>query len=139
MSPYGTIYPMDKLRILAKSMHCLESVDKNDFQRRARILQAIWRTEHDFPVGELRGKSRGALLEMPWAKQTLANFLTDDIRQVVRETLEGDRRQKGSLIQPNRMYSNLLSSQPMAFNLFVPLQLDLNLATSVFSRLLPPR
>ena len=130
---------MDKLRNIAKSMHCLESVDKNDFQRRARILQAIWRTEHDYPIGELRGKSRGALLEMPWAKQTLANFLTDDIRQVVRETLEGDRRQKGSLIQPSRMYSNLLSSQPMAFNLFVLLQMDLDFASRVFLKLLPHR
>lgn len=130
---------MLSLYALSESMHCLESVDKNDFQRRARLLQAIWRTEHGYPIGELRGKPRGALLEMPWAKQSLANFLTDDIRQVVRDTLEGGKRQKGSLIQPLRMYSNLLSSQPMAFNLFVPLQLDLDLASKVFSKLLPHR
>lgn len=130
---------MLSLYALSESMHCLESVDKNDFQRRARLLQAIWRTEHGYPIGELRGKPRGALLEMPWAKQTLANFLNDDIRRVVRETLDGGGRQAGSLIQPARMYSNLLSSQPMAFNLFVPLQLDLNLASAVFSKMLPHR
>lgn len=32
------------LTTLAKELHALESVDKSDFQRHARILQALWRT-----------------------------------------------------------------------------------------------
>jgi PD-(D/E)XK nuclease superfamily len=130
---------MKSLRELAESMHCLETVDKNDFQRRARILQAIWRTEQDLPIGQLVGKPRGAMLAMPWAKETLANFMSDEVRQVVRETLDGGKRQKGSLILEKRMYDNLLSSQPMVFNLFVPLQHDLQVATSVFAKMLPGR
>ncbi len=130
---------MKSLRELAESMHCRETVDKNDFQRRARILQAIWRIEQGLPIGQLKGKPRGAMLAMPWAKETCANFMTDDVRQVVRDTLDGGKRQKGSLIQEKRMYDNLLSSQPMVFNLFAPLQLDLGLATSVFTKMLPGR
>jgi hypothetical protein len=90
-------------------------------------------------MGALAGKPRGAMLAMPWAKETLVNFMSDDVRQVVREMLDGGRRQKGSLIQPGRMYGNLLSSQPMAFNLFIPMQRDLDLATSVFTKMLPGR
>jgi len=130
---------MRNLRELAESMICLETVDKSDFQRRARILQAIWRTEHDLPIGQLAGKPRGAMLAMPWAKETLANFMSDEVRTVVRDMLDGGQRQKGSLIQPGRMYGNLLSSQPMAFNLFVPLQQNLDVATSVFAKMLPGR
>ena len=130
---------MPELTEIAESIHCWEAVDKNDFQRRARILQALWRRERGFPIGQLAGKPRGAMLAMPWAKQTFANFLTDEVKQGVRDTLHGNKRQKGSLIRPDRMYANLLSSQPMAFNLFVPLQCDLDLATAVFSTMLPGR
>jgi len=130
---------MKSLRELAEAMHCLEKVDKNDFQRRARILQALWREERGLPIGQLADKPRGAMLAMPWAQETLANFMTDEVKRVVRDTLDGGKRQKGSLIKPGRMYGNLLSSQPMAFNLFVPLQQDLDLASEVFAEMLPAR
>lgn len=130
---------MKTLRELADSLQCLETVDKNEFQCRARTLQAIWRIEHGLPVGEQSSKPRGAMLAMPWAQETLANFLTEDTRQRVREILAGADRQSGSLIHPGRMVSNLLSSQPMAFNLFVPLERDLGLASKVFAHLLPGR
>ena len=130
---------MLSLRDIAEPIHCWETVDTNDFQRRARILQALWRQERGLPMGEHAGKPRGARLAMPWAEQTLANFLTDDTKQFVRDTLNGGNRQRGSLIDAGRMCANLLSSQPMAFNLFVPLQRDLELATTVFAALLPGR
>ena len=139
-SAFRNLFVMKSLRDLAATMHCWEAgSDTNDFQRRARVLQAIWRESHGFPIGEYRGKLRGSRLAMPWAKDTLANFISEDVKQVVRDTLDGGVRQKGSLIQPGRMYANLLSSQPLAFNLFVPLQRDLDLATSVFAQFLPGR
>ena len=126
---------MKSLNQLAKSMHCFEKVDTNEFQRRARILQAIWREERGYPIGELKSKLRGAMIEMPWAKEALANFLTDEIRDVVRHALSPENKSDGQLIQEKRMYDNLLSSQPMAFNLFAPLQNDLDLATEVFRQI----
>lgn len=133
------LFAMQTLKELAESVHCWEAIDRNDFQRRARILQALWRQERGLPIGQLAGKPRGAMLAMPWAKETLANFMADEVKQVVRDTIEGNQRQKGSLIPPGRMYANLLSSQPMAFNLFVPLQRDLDLASAVFAEMLPGR
>ncbi|MEI7902901.1 MAG: hypothetical protein WCK89_21865 [bacterium] len=38
-------------------------------------------------------------------------------------------------MEPHRLRNNLLSSQPLCFNLFVPLALDLNLATRLISAL----
>ena len=59
------------------------------------------------------------------------NFLTEGIRQVARDRLaEG-----GGAIERNRLHCNLLSSQPMCFNLFAPLQLDPSLATTLVSAL----
>jgi len=75
---------------------------------------------------------------MPWAERSMANFLDDDIRRVVREVLE-NAQTTGALIERNRLFSNLLSSQPMAFNLFAHLQLDHTLATRVFRRMCPGR
>lgn len=130
---------MKSLNELAESLHCLETVDTNTFQRRARILQALWRESRGYPIGEHAGKPRGSRLAMPQTKKTLDNFMTDEVKHVVREILDGGKQQKGSLIQSDRMYANLLSSQPMAFNLFVPLQQNLDLASAVFAEMLPGR
>jgi len=72
---------------LARSLSVLEQVDVSDFQRRARILQAIWREEQGFPCGEQRSKAEsrplGSRLPMPWAQESLANF-SPQAREVVR-------------------------------------------------------
>ncbi len=61
------------------------------------------------------------------------NFLTPGVFRVVQERLaEG----KGA-VEPFRLLHNMLSSQPMCFNLFGPLVLDLGLATRLIRALLP--
>jgi hypothetical protein len=120
---------------LAKRYHALESVDARSFQPRARLLQAIWREEQGYDSTTYRGKIRGARLPMPWAKDTLANYLTDTIRDVVRaEVLDPDTA-AGKLYGQPRIFNNLLSSQPLCFNLFGELQQDLELASKVFRTL----
>ena len=47
---------MSNLTELAKRYRAFERVDRSDFQRRARILQSIWRTEHGYPIGEHAGR-----------------------------------------------------------------------------------
>lgn len=115
--------------------HALESVDKSPFQKRARLLQSIWREEQGFKPADYQGKLRGARLEMPWAKETLANYLTDTIREVVRAEVLDPTRSAGKLYGQPRIFNNLLSSQPLCFNLFGELQRDLELATKVFGEL----
>ena len=126
---------MKQLDKLAKRLDVLEKNDKNQFQRRARILQSLWREKHGYPIGEHRGRPLGSTLAMPWAKDSLANFLDDTIRDVVRREVLDKEKSKGKLYGKPRIFSNLLSSQPLAFNLFAHLQQDLPLATKVLGHL----
>lgn len=130
---------MDDLDNLAKKYHVLEGVDKSDFQRRARILQSIWRAEQGYDVGAHSGRKGkrllGSRLVMPWAEETLANYLTDAIREVVRKEVMDRQKSQGKFFVRPRIFNDLLSSQPLCFNLFGELQQDLTLATDVFETL----
>jgi len=107
----------------------------NPFQRRARLLQALWREELRLPMGEHRGRPLGSRLAMPAAKEALSNYLTDTIRAVVRrEVLDSEKSAEKLYGQP-RIWNDLLSSQPLCFNLFAELQQDLVLATRALRRL----
>ena len=75
---------------------------------------------------------------MPWAKETLSNYLSDTIRNVVRKEVINNTN-NGKLYGKPRIFNNLLSSQPLCFNLFAELQHDLELATNVFKKLCPHR
>jgi hypothetical protein len=127
---------------------------KNDseFAAYARLMQNIWRinTKNNFPIGtykqqyiDLNGKrayrivNLGNLIEKEFAIKTGANFLTENIKSVVVNSLK--HKEKGATIERNRLYSNLLSSQPLAFNLFGEMALDNNLATKLFVKLFPDR
>jgi len=63
------------------------------------------------------------------------NFLHPDIERLVRRTLI--YRERGAMIDAARLRQNLLSSMPLAFNVFGPLALDLSLATRTLHELLP--
>ena len=105
------------------------------FQRRLRVLQSIWRTERGYAAGEHNGRLLGSRLPMPWARETLSNYLTPSIRHVVRNEVSGQRRNYDKLYSEPRIFNDLLSSQPLCFNLFAELQQDLALATAVFKLL----
>lgn len=74
----------------------------------------------------------GSRLEMPWAEDTLSNYLNETIRQVVREEVLDKNKRRGKLFGRPRIFNDLLSSQPLCFNLFGELRNDLPLATAVF-------
>jgi hypothetical protein len=124
---------------LAAKLFALEAVDSSPFQRRARVLQSIWRRERGYPCGEhsARGKTRplGSRLPMPWAREELANFLTERVREVVRAEVLDPRRSKGKLFGKPRIFNDLLSSQPLCFNLFGELRWDLGLASKLLAHL----
>jgi hypothetical protein len=61
----------------------------NAFQRAARLRQALWRERMGYPVSLHRGKPLGSRLAMPFAKDTLSNYLTETMRQVVRAEVIG--------------------------------------------------
>ena len=112
----------------------------NPFQRRARLLQSMWRDVKGLPAGERRARvPLGSRLPLALAKAELANFLTANIRRAVRECVEAKAGGSGQLVDEDRLYANLLSSQPLCFNLFGELQADLALASHVCSGLWPER
>ena len=65
--------------------------------------------------------------------ETLANYLNDTIRQVVREEVMDRSKSRGKLFSSPRIFNNLLSSQPLCFNLFGELSKHLDLATAVLN------
>lgn len=112
----------------------------NAFQKRARLLQALWRHERLLPAGVRRsGSPLGSRLPLPFAQTELCNFLTPNIRRSVQECVDAKSAGSGQLVDLDRLYANLLSSQPLCFNLFGELQADLALASRVFQTLWPER
>ena len=119
---------------LAWALHAYKTVDVSRFQRSARVLQSIWREEQGYEAGEHSGDPLGSRLLMPEAQEQLINFITPAIRDLVRSEVLGEAAE-GKLYGKPRIFNDLLSSQPLCFNLFGELTCDLDLASSVISAL----
>lgn len=104
-----------------------------DFSAFARLLQSKWRHSKQYPELKL-----GNFLDIEFAKSTKANFLTDNIKQLVTDAVANSKRE-GAMISEPRIWNNLLSSQPLCFNLFGELHYDLDLASKYFRELFPTR
>lgn len=109
------------------------------FRAAARLLQALWRDKRDIPMGSyINGAGRrrplGSRLS-PLASAAGANFLHPDLRRLtVRELAY---REPGAMIDEHRVWSNMLSSMPLAFNLFGAFKLNPGLAQAVCTTLWP--
>lgn len=123
---------------ISKRFHVSGIVDTR-FAGCARLLQSVWRERHGFEMGRHKpkgGKPRklGSLLD-PALARTGVNFLAPDIAKLVRR--EVAYREIGALIDERRLWTNLLSSQTLTFNLLARAKLDLGLASRLFRQLLP--
>ena len=121
---------------LAHRYDAFVATDGKGFRRAARILQSIWRTNKGYPAGEHNGRPLGSRLPEDFARETLANYLTPTIQDIVRTELLSAATD-GRLFASPRIYNDLLSSQPLCFNLFGELKADLELASAVFRTLRP--
>jgi len=129
------------LRTLAQQHDVYVAAD-NRFQREARLLQALWREDQGYPAGTHRGRLLGSRLRSPegtqsldWARGSLVNFLTPTIREVVWTHALCPEVPGEKLFDRDRLVTNLLSSQPLCFNLFAELEQDLGLASQVMEEL----
>jgi hypothetical protein len=111
----------------------VEYPQDTDFSAYARLLQSKWRDKKGYPELKL-----GNFLDIEFAKTSKANFLTDNIKKLVTEAVANAKRD-GAMIGQPRIWNNLLSSQPLCFNLFGELHYDLDLATKYFKKLFPKR
>src|SRR5471030_1186388 len=83
-----------------------------DYSAFARLLQSQWRQRKNLPSGKL-----GNYIETERAKEKKENYFTDNIKNLVVGEVKNTRITKG-LIDEARVWTNLLSSQPLCFNLF---------------------
>ncbi|MDF2600581.1 MAG: hypothetical protein K0Q54_3404 [Methylobacterium brachiatum] len=126
------------------------------FAAACRLLASLWREEHGLPAGQHRleprraggrtassttpGISRSKSVRLASRLSTAAaragaTFLSPAIAVHAREILLF--REPGALFEETRLWGNLLSSQALTLNLFIPLALDPARAAKVFRRLLP--
>jgi PD-(D/E)XK nuclease superfamily len=106
------------------------------FTARMRLHQSWYRaTVLQVPCGtgpQLSSRSQyGNMLDAAAAAAGL-NFLTPEVFAIARARIA-----QGPGVEPFRCLHNMLSSQPMCFNLFGPLVADLDLATRCMRALLP--
>lgn len=123
---------------LLRRHHCEQPFDTR-FRAVARLRQSLWRQAHGFPCGHI-ADAHGELRRLgsrltPRVARRGVNIIDPALVPLVRR--EVAYREIGALIETERLWGNLLASQPLAFSLFAPLKADLALATAVFTRLLP--
>ena len=111
----------------------------SDFSAYARLLQSQWREKKGYPIGKsAKGQVWGNYIDADYAKKEKVIFLTCNIQELVTQEIEKSKTEKtGALISEPRIWNNLLSSQPLCFNLFGEFYFDLNLATEFFKDLFP--
>lgn len=143
LDPSG-LGPIDRVPLIpeaARRRHRVFVPADHRFKAAARFMQALWREDRGLAIGihiDRREPHRPRRLgsRISTAAGALgANFLHPDIVPVVTRALA--YREPGAAYDIDRLKTNLLSSQPLAFNLFGPLARDLALATRFVAELLP--
>ncbi|MGO4527003.1 hypothetical protein AB4097_19350 [Microvirga sp. 2MCAF35] len=137
-----SLVPLDRLPLIPEQIlrahHVAEPYDDR-FRSCARLLQALWREDKGLPLGtyissEGKRKKLGSRITAA-AGLAGANFLSPSIAHLTHK--EVAYREIGALIDEDRLWTNLLSSMPLTFNLLGPLSLDLALATRTIQNLIP--
>jgi hypothetical protein len=124
---------------LLRAHHCFVPADTR-YRAAARLAQALWRSRQGHPCGRARDPETGRQRRLgsrlsPAAANSGANLIGPGLLPFVRHELAYS--EVGAAIDAERLWSNLLSSQALAFGLFGPLKLEPALATAVLGRLFP--
>ncbi|MEP7055785.1 MAG: hypothetical protein ABI912_11105 [Actinomycetota bacterium] len=109
----------------------------NGWQRHARRLQSDWRELQGLAPGLHLGQSLASRLELEDGRPpALRNYMTEAAKSQVLAAVAAAPA-SGALLSRPRLWVDLLSSQPLCFNAFGDLAVDLALATRVLRRVLP--
>ena len=90
--------------------------DTNDWQRQARLLQSLWRQRQGLEPGGDREYDGSYLSPTDEVRDAASAYISDGAKAAVRTALA--TKDRGAVMQPKRLWFNLLSSQPLCFNLF---------------------
>ena len=110
---------MRKLKFI-KSTNNTNPLNIKEFTERCRKLQGCFRVEMNEPmgVGPYRSSKKKQINMIVDGENTGKNFVNDfAFREAKRRVA---KREKNETFDEYRLFNNLLSSQPMAFNLFCP-------------------
>ena len=118
-----------KYQIFQKEYGFIPKSDKNNLHIiKSRMLQGVYRNS----------KFETVYCNTISEKESFTNFMKNEKLEIEAKNEFESIKKRQRLTDENRLLSNLLSSQPMAFNLFLPLKWDnYILATKVFSHLFP--
>jgi len=90
--------------------------DSQGWQQQARLLQSLWRERKGLPPRGDGDYDGSYLPTEEAAAKTGVAYISDDARSAVHRALGS--QQQGAMLQEKRLWCNLLSSQPLCFNLF---------------------
>lgn len=119
--------------------HTVNEPGDTRFRASARLLQSLWRADRKLPVGphvaeDGTVRDLGSRLTRHDAKKG-ANFLSSELARLAR--YESVYCEPGALIEQDRLWANMLSSQALCFNLFGDLKLDREKASRVCCSMWP--
>ena len=113
--------------------------NETGFKKRMRLHQGWWRA---FVLNQEPGphpidKSKTICNTISNGESTHHNFLSSNIVKVVMETIKKHPELKSGIIEEDRLFNNLLSSQPLCFNFFGELKCDNVFALHILQKLFP--
>ena len=135
-------HPSDPLPLLPAELlrrySCAEPTDTR-FRAIARLRQSLWREQHGYACGryvDANGRARrlGSRVSRRVGR-TGVNLVDLTLIPLVRHEIA--YCEVGAVIHVERLWTNLLASQALTFNLFGPFKQRPALATAVMRRLVP--
>ncbi|MBM4167479.1 MAG: hypothetical protein FJ218_11260 [Ignavibacteria bacterium] len=109
-----------------------QSVSDNEFTRKARLLQSIYREDvlkERCGTGPFKNSKTQYGNMLAKGEETGSNFLSPfrlEILEYAYKKIEEKKKNKHLTIDEFRLFNNMLSSMPLCFNLFVPLKTALS-------------
>lgn len=126
-----------------ESVYGKQSPSDNSFTAKARLLQSMWRVENGLPIGIGPNKvsvDKETGLPTYYGNMIASGevnggnfFYPETFEYAKRRVLE---KKKEETIDEYRLFNNLMSSMPMAFNLFHPLMLLQNQHPAILDRMI---
>jgi hypothetical protein len=116
-----------------------ELPSESEFKQRMRSHQAWWRAfvlAEEPGIHPIRKKETIGSTIMN-GKNSHKNFLSPKIVKAIDETIVERGKINSGILQEDRLFNNLLSSQPLCFNFFGELKNDLGLALKILQRFYP--
>jgi hypothetical protein len=131
--------PLPLIPEALRRRHHVHEPKDGRFRAAARLQQALWRDRIGLEMGSYVGhggrrRKLGSRLDNFGIENGL-NIVDDQVRRLTRREIW--YRERGAAMDEHRVWSNLLSSMPLAFNVFGMLKTNRQLAQETLSYLFP--